>query len=218
MFRRTWIARLFVVAAATGAAIAMSAGSANAGLLPVSVTVQPESGNFRWTYAVVLPTSMKLQSGSYFTVYDFAGYQAGTGGVLSAAPDESYSQYWTVTASKVGPTPDRLNPQDDPNVDNLTFMYNGPTVDATKPDGTGLGSLGNFIATSAYGDTADSFFTATNPRAADGQIDSNITTTLVPTGQPIPGPIGTPEPATLALAGLGLPLIGVARYIRRKKA
>ena len=66
MFRRTWIARMVVVAAATGVAIAMSAGSANAGLLPVSVTVQPESGNFRWTYSVVLPSDMKLQSGSFF--------------------------------------------------------------------------------------------------------------------------------------------------------
>jgi hypothetical protein len=209
MFRRTWIARMFVVAAATGAAIAMSAGSANAGLLPVSVTVQPESGNFRWTYSVVLPTDMKLQSGSYFTIYDFAGYQAGTGGVTSAQPDPSYASNWTVSTSKTGPTPDRLNPQDDPNIDNLTFMYNGPTIPS------GQLTLGNFIATSNVGTTADSFFTATNPRAADGQIDSNITSTLVPIGQPS-GPIGTPEPTTLALCGLGLPLVGLARYLRRK--
>lgn len=211
MFRRTWIARMFVVAAATGAAIAMSAGSANAGLLPVSVTVQPESGNFRWTYSVVLPTDMKLQSGSYFTIYDFAGYQAGSGGVMSAQPDETYSGYWTVSTSKTGPTPDGVSPLDDPNLDNLTFMYDGPTIPS------GQMTLGNFVATSAYEATADSFFTATNPRAADGVIDSNITTTLAPVGQPIPGPIGTPEPATLALAGLGLPLIGLARYVRRGK-
>jgi hypothetical protein len=215
MFRRTWIARLAVVAAATGVTIAMSAGSARAGLLPVSVTVQPEAGNFRWTYAVVLPTDMKLQAGSYFTIYDFAGYQAGSGSILSAGPDSSFSQYWSVTATKTGPTPDRLNPQDDPNIDNLTFKYNGPTLPIGAPGSLGLG---NFVAVSQYGNTADSFFTATNPRAADGQIDSNITSTLVPVGTQIPGPIGTPEPATLALAGLGLPVVGLARYFRRKTA
>lgn len=210
MYRRTWITRLFVVAATTGVAIAMSAGSANAGLLPVSVTVQPEAGNFRWTYSVVLPTDMKLQSGNYFTIYDFAGYQAGSGMVTSASPDPSFSQYWTLTTTKMGPTPDRLNPHDDPNIDNLTFKYNGPTIPS------GQMTLGNFVAVSQFGTTADSFFTATNPRAVDGQIDSNITSTLVPVGEQIPGPIGTPEPATLALAGLGLPLIGLARYFRRK--
>ncbi len=215
MFRRTWIARLAVFAAATGATIAMSAGSANAGLLPVSVTVQPEAGNFRWTYAVVLPTDMKLQAGSYFTIYDFAGYQSGSGSVLSAGPDSSFSQYWSVSTSKTGPTPDRLNPQDDANIDNLTFKYNGPTLPIGAPGSLGLG---NFVATSAYGTTADSFFTATNPRAADGQVDSNITSTIVPVGTQTPSPVGTPEPATLALAGMGLPLVGLARYLRRKKA
>ena len=85
MIRRTWIARLFVVAAATAVAVTL-APSAQAGLLPVSVTVQPEAGNFRWTYSVVLPTNMQLQSGSYFTIYDFAGYQAGSATVTAAGP------------------------------------------------------------------------------------------------------------------------------------
>ena len=44
--------RLFaaaVMAVATGA-------TANAGILPIAVTVTPEADNFRWTYAIVLPT------------------------------------------------------------------------------------------------------------------------------------------------------------------
>jgi hypothetical protein len=212
MFRRTWIARMVVVAAATAVAVAMSAGSANAGLLPVSVTVQPESGNFRWTYSVVLPSDMKLQAGSYFTIYDFAGYQAGSGMVTSASPDPSFSQYWTMSTSKVGPTPALLNPSDNPEIDNLTFTYNGPTIPS------GQLTLGNFVATSLYDDTADSAFTATNPRAADGVIDRNLTATIVPTGEEVTPPTNTPEPATLALAGLGLPLIGLGRYLRRKQA
>ncbi len=210
MIRRTWIARLFVVTAATGVAVAMTSGSANAGLLPVSVTVQPEAGNFRWTYSVVLPTDMKLQAGNYFTIYDFAGYKAGSGMVTSASPDPSYASYWTLSATKLGPTPDRLNPQDDPTIDNLTFTYNGPSIP------NGQLTLGNFVATSSFGTTGTSFFTATNPQAVSGNLDSNITSTLVPVGHELPAPISSPEPTTLVLAGLGMPLIGLARYLRRK--
>src|SRR5947208_17069670 len=108
MIRRNWIARLFAAAVV----VAVAAAPARAGLLPVSVTVQPEAGNFRWTYSVVLPTDMKLQAGNYFTIYDFAGYQKGSANVSSANPDPSFSQYWTLSTSKTGPTPDRLNPQD----------------------------------------------------------------------------------------------------------
>jgi hypothetical protein len=60
-------------------------------------------------------------------------------------------------------------------------------------------------------------FTATNSRSSDGAVDSNITETYTPTNETItPPPPGVPEPATLALAGLGLPIIGAARWYRRR--
>ncbi|AMV23692.1 hypothetical protein VT84_04720 [Gemmata sp. SH-PL17] len=204
MIRRTWITRLFTAAVA----IVVSTGTASAGLLPVSVTVQPEAGNFRWTYSVVLPTDMKLQAGNYFTIYDFAGYQAGSASVSGTSPDDTFAQYWTVSTSNVGPTPDRLNPQDDPNIANLTFTYNGPTIPA------GALGLGNFSATSLYQETTESFFTATNPQVKTGATDNNITNTFVPKGEGTV--VGSPEPATLVLAGLGLPLLGLRRALRRK--
>lgn len=205
MIRRTLIARMLTLAV-----LAAFAGPATAGLLPVSVTVQPEAGNFRWTYSVVLPTDMKLQSGDFFTIYDFAGYIPGSASVSATSPDPSFADFWSASTANVGPTPDRLNPQDDPMTPNLTFRYNGPTIPS------GQLTLGNFSATSMFGNTQDSFFTATNPRAADGQIDSNITSTLSPVGREVPGSIPTPEPTTLLLAGLGLPLVGLGRGLRRK--
>ncbi len=206
MIRRTWITRLFTAAVA----IVVSAETANAGLLPVSVTVQPEAGNFRWTYSVVLPTNMQLQSGNYFTIYDFAGYQTGSATVSATSPDETFASYWTMSAAPLGPTPALLNPLDDPLIQNLTFTYTGPTIPS------GQLTLGNFAATSLYEQTAPSYFTATNPLAISGNVDSNITSTLVPMASELPPPVGTPEPTTLVLAGLGLPLIGLGRYLRRK--
>jgi hypothetical protein len=193
MIRRAWITRLIAVAA-----LAAGTTDAKAGLLPVSVSVTPEAGNFRWTYAVVLPTDMKLQAGDYFTIYDFGGFVPGS----TSAPDG-----WNFTPN--AKTPDRLIPNDDPNIPNLTWTYNGPTIP------TGQVGLGNFWAVSNYSQEAESFFTARNPRVVDGQFDSNITTVNVPTGTPTTS-TGVPEPTTLALAGLGLPLVGLARRWRKK--
>jgi hypothetical protein len=208
MIRRTSIARLFA-AVLVAAAVATPA---KAGLLPVSVSVTPEAGNFRWTYSVVLPTDMQLQAGSYFTVYDFGGYIPGTGGVLSPYPDDSAVGNWSVSVQNSGNTPALTNPTDDPSISNITWTYTGPTIPA------GQLTLGNFIASSLFSDAQTSSFTAQNPRAADGIIDSNITSTLSPTGQITPPPPGVPEPTTLALAGLGLPIVGVARWYRRRGA
>lgn len=200
MIQRTWKAGLM----ASIATLLLASIPAKAGLLPISVTVTPESGNHRWTYAIVLPTDMKLQSGNYFTIYDFDGYVAG---------GENAPEGWSFSSSKIGPTPDRLDPNDNPDLWNLTWTYDGPTVPS------GQIGLGNFWAISEYGDAGGSFFTAETNRSSDGSVDRNITDTIVPTGMnpPTPPP-EIPEPATLLLAGIGLPLIGVARRYKRNQA
>jgi hypothetical protein len=179
----------------------LTAAAASAGLLPTNVSVTPESGKFRWAYAIVLPTDSQLKTGDYFTIYDFAGYVAESG----TAPMAN----WTMTVQNVGPTPPNVLPTDDPTKPNLSWQYTGETIDV------GQIGLGNFMAVSLYEDRTDSFFTARTHRTTDGMVDTNITSTEVPV--PGGGPPEVPEPATLALAALGLPLLGQGK-LRRKKA
>lgn len=198
MKSRNWIARLFAVAAVVALASPVSAG-----IIPASVTVTPEAGNFRWTYSIVLPTDMKLQAGDYFTIYDFGGLVPGT---------NSQPADWSYSSSMSGPVPVGLAPNDNASIANLTWTYNGATIPS------GQVGLGNFWAVSTVGDSVTVAFTAQNPQSSTGQIDRNIVDTLGPANPgSVEPPAGVPEPTTLALAGLGLPLLGASRLLRRKK-
>ncbi|MGL6097196.1 MAG: PEP-CTERM sorting domain-containing protein [Fimbriiglobus sp.] len=183
-------------AVVAAAAVMTAAPAARAGLMPVNVTVTPDGGNHRWNYAIVLPTDSQLRPGNFFTIYDFAGYIPGT----ASAPAG-----WTLAVANQGQTPNLLAPDDDNGLPNLTWTYNGPAANTNGQIG-----LGNFWALSMFGAPTEDYFTARTHRTSDGKLDSNLTTTNVPV------PTAVPEPGTLILAGLGLPLVGLARWTRRK--
>ncbi len=145
MFRTRRVALVLVAALATTPAYA--------GLVPTTVTVTPEGGNFRWTYAIVLPSDMKLQAGDYFGIYNFNGLLAGSG----ASPEG-----WTLSTPAVSPLPANVTIFDDPTAPNLIWTYNGPTIP------TGQLGLGNFWASSQFGTGEQSLFVGRNARSADG--------------------------------------------------
>lgn len=200
--------RRWILATALALAAVLSAPApAAAGLVPVQVSVLPEGGMYRFTYAIVLPTDSVLRPGDYFTIFDFDGFVTGS----EMASGSAYSADWTFAADATGPTPGGVTPTDNADIPNLSWTYTGAEINIDASVG-----LGNFWALSLYPDTTDSWFTASTGTTS-GVTDSNITPTVVPVPRgPGTPPPGVPEPATLALAGLGLPLVGVARWVRRR--
>jgi hypothetical protein len=190
--RKTWLAALaFVVLAA----------HADAGLLPVASSVNANNnGTYTYTYGVVLTSDSSLKTGDYFTVFDFQGMIASSN-IQPAG--------WNLSVSSAGAPPGVVVNQD-PALPNLTWTYTG-----SQPLAGQLG-LGNFSVISANpeGQTSLTFAGLTH-RSLDGQSESNVTITSGPGAGA--GAPAVPEPATLALMAIGLPLVGAWRLLRRRR-
>lgn len=169
--------------------LAVLCGRADAGLIPGAVTVVPGSGYYQFKYNVSLPSDYKVKSGDFFTIYDFHGYVAG---------HDAQPAGWTFSTGMTGPNPPGIAPSDSGGVVNLTWTYSGP--DLTTP-----GSLGVFEAASSFGKTGDVQFASRDHRMLDGRAVGNYTLT----DGPDPTRPSAPEPATLLMIALGLPLVGV---------
>jgi len=190
---------LLTTLALTGGLFAVTA-AAHAGLIPNKVSVTPDGSNFRWTYNVVVTSDVYVQPRDYFTIYDFAGPTAAA--PTAPTPD------WAVSTQNVGVTPDKTNPQDDPNIPNYTFTYNGQNRII------GSAGLGNFTLISPFSLSSLSDFTSATHRQDNDKSENNITSTVTPVATQPPPSENSPEPATLALFGAALPFAW--RKLRRR--
>ena len=172
-------------------------GFVQAGLLPVNVTVTPDGDNFRYSYGVVLTSDSTLRTGDFFTIYDFEGLVPNS---------NSQPAGFTFTTSPTGPTPAGTSPSDSPLIGNITWVYTGPDTLV------GQAGLGNFMVQSTYGSSTDGVFTSHTHRQSDGKPDANITETAVPVPTAAPQ---VPEPATLLMLVMAMPLLGMVWLKRR---
>lgn len=127
-------------------------------------------------------------TGTFFTIYDFEGFIAVTG--LPAG--------WSAVESLLGVTPSSVTSQvvDNPNVINVTFFYTGPIVngDATIPGFQITSSLNALNANGSF--SSQSTNTSPSVKGSTDQLVGSVATPSLA--------VVIPEPASLALAGIGL--------------
>lgn len=183
-----------------------------ANIIPTGTSIDGSTGGpYIWSYQLQLssdqdampgtvPTDLQvghanLGYGSFLTIFDFAGYVAGS----CRAPDG-----WTCTAQNVGYTPVDVSPVDDIGITNLTWVYTSGPVLTGNPVGL---DLGVFRASSMYGTSTFVSYAARgmkNNGPAIGTDADNVGITQGPSANEVP------EPASLALAGLALALMSFA--------
>jgi len=199
----------------------MSPGQAQADIVLTIVNAgTPSGGSLLYTYDVMLtPGSVVHQPGggvnagvapsnNFFTLYDIPGLISGSivyGGALGAAGNSSFSPQNT----GITPVTEVPKPPDDPGVVNITTYWIGPDVAATGLMAIDLGTL-SFLSTNPLGPTSMMLaFTG-----ASQKLEMFPALVANNTGQ-VAGPSGIPEPGTLALLAVGLPLLGGLYYRRR---
>ncbi len=201
----------------TGTVLALGI-SAQANIIPTSTGFTGSGPDYTWTYDMKLSGDQNVNSGfappagsvahtnltfaGFVTIYDFAGYVAGS----CAGPVG-----WTCTVQTLGSTPDDVIPVDNPNVVNLTWAYtSGPTL-LGEPSGM---DLGTFSAESIFNLAAQDSYASRgikNSGPSIGTIADNVGNTEAPFS-------GVPEPSSIVMMSGGLGLLacfGLFRKTRR---
>jgi len=182
-----------------------------ADIVPSFNVVTPTGGNFEFSYSIDISGGSKITNAansngtgaSFFTIYDFNGYVAGS----AFAPAD-----WTISVQNVGITPTGQLISDDAGIVNLTFTYTGAVV---------AGPVTHFEGTGAFG--ADSTNGSTKPfgqytshtiKNNPGHVDNN---TFQSNQGFLVTPSAVPETSSLMLLLPGLVPLGVVLRRRIRK-
>src|SRR5205807_3771648 len=176
-------------------AIGASILTARGDIIPTLSSTAPAVGGFTWNYSANVTVDETINTGDFFTIYDFG----------SIAPGSNMQPTgWTFSTALLGVTPALVSPTDNPNILNLTWTYTGTTPI------NGAAALGIFSVITSTDQLKVGQFTAEATRNsgpnAGTKID-NIGNVSVP----------VPEPSVLFPIMSLCAAIGVDRFLRRRK-
>ncbi|WP_435021550.1 PEP-CTERM sorting domain-containing protein [Tundrisphaera sp. TA3] len=180
-------------------ALALVAAPANAGFVPVFQSAVFSSGTNSTTISYSLNFTSNgatetLGSGNFLTIYDIAPT------ALTAVTTPATLTFSTTTT---GVTPPLVGPTDNPALNNITYTYTGSTLTTDTTFTVSFSVAGNYTfgtRIGQYGST-DNIALGTNNQVG-----------------PVAIPTAVPEPASLAMVGLGLAGLGIVARRRRSIA
>lgn len=167
----------------------------SANIIPTLTNVTPNGINFNWNYQVDVSLDQNVNTGNYFTIYDFGPIIGPS--VIPAG--------WTLTTQNLGLTPALVSPADSASVLNLTLTRDGGTI-------VGPAGVGTFTFTSANSIVATGTFAALATRnngQQSGSTIANVGSVSVPSS--------VPEPATSVFVGIGLIAWPIIRRLRQNR-
>ena len=165
-------------------------------IIPTLSSVTGSTPNFTWNYSANVTVDQTINTGDFFTIYDFGTIAPGS---------NTQPTGWTFSQALVGPTAALTSPTDNPNILNLTWTYTG-----TAPI-SGSAALGMFSVITGTDQLKTGQFTAQATRSSGPDAGTKVSNI---------GAVSVPVPESSAL----LPIIGVcaaavfSRLLRRQHA
>lgn len=181
------------------AAALLIGNAVQADISPVFTAATPSAGGCLFSYDVSAGPGTRVNTGDFFTIYDFAGF---TGVTFSPAD-------WSPSFALVGPPAFQQSITEDGSIVNITFTYTG-VAPLLAPGFIGTFSAESSLCTEVVGQYASQFHKH-NPGSPENNLPGGSSSSLV-----VPGG-NVPETSSLMLLVPGLVPLGMMLRRRARK-